>query len=414
MSQSPRKYRKQQGFLLATLIAFIPLITILSVLAISLPIQSHQTTIRQELVRQAQLAAASAMDYAKEQYELNLVYNGTAEATLYETDGHIITYEVVSKGYSNTTNTQQDIQGIGRVYAKSDATTALFTREIQGKITNTTSGTSSARFIFIIDNSGSMSASEWLQSKTTVDAAINYVLDNVPTAEVAILQYGTNNNNQEHKYDVTVPFTDDATTAITWDRRYGPGSSSTADFQDHLPGSLARMRADSVYGPGDALDLGGATNVQYVLFTDARGAASSGGCCSSLKKLSGEPSFWNTGSSAAFPVFNDYEEYNRLKNGSVFTDDGYPGLISQFTVLSVYDDDNSIATTSNAVRDTRRISAAIASTGGSWITGGIDVNAGDPEGEGLLPRRLIATTLAAGPDEIIQVLQEVIEDEINF
>lgn len=400
------KNKEEKGFLLATLIAFIPLITILAVLAISLPLQSYQTTVRQELVRQAQLAATSAMDYAKEQYELDIAYAGTPETTLYETDTHIVKFEVTTKGYSNPTNTQQDIQGIGRVYKKTDESNALFTREIQGKITNTTSGTSSVRFIFIVDNSGSMSVSEWLDSKSTVDAAIEYVLTEAPTSEVAVVQYGTNHYSQEHKYDVTVPFTDDSVTATTWDRRFGPGSSSTSDYQDHLPGSLARMRLGSVYGPGDELDLEGATDVQFVLFTDAWGTGFSSpnqnSCCSVLKKTSSQPSFWTNGNGGGFSVLDGYGEYNQLKDGTVFDGDGYPGLSSQFTVLSI-----------NSNNATRAISAAIASPGGSW-TGSIDGNADDPEGDGLLPRRFISTTLAAGPDEIIEVLGEVIEEEINF
>jgi Tfp pilus assembly protein PilE len=392
---------KQRGILLATLIAFIPLISILGVLAVSLPLQSYQTTIRQELTKQAQLAAASAMDYAKEQYELDITYSGTAETILYETDQHIVKYEVVTKGYSNAANTQQDIQGIGRIYKKTDETTALFTREIQGKITNTTSGTSSVRFIFIVDNSGSMTVSEWLDSKSTVDAAISYVLSEAPTSEVAVVQYGTNNYSQEHKYDITVPFTSDQSTATTWDRRYGPGSSSTADFQDHLPGSLARMRVESVFGPGDALDLGGATDVQFVLFTDAIGI-NNYSCCSSLKKVSSEPNGWHDNNGSGYSILDGFGEYNQLKDGTVFADDGYSGLTAQFTVLSI-----------NQSGSTPAVSAAIASPGGTW-TGSVDSNPGDPEGSGIIPRRFISTTLAAGPTEIIDVLQEVIDEEINF
>ena len=381
--------------------AFLPIVIILSTLTVSLAIQAYQTTTRQEGIKQAQLAAASAMEFAKEQYENDVNYMSTPETTLYTTDQYEVRFEVVHKGFSNGLNTQQDIQGVGRVYRIGDSEPA-FTREIQGKITYTSGGTSSVRFVFIVDNSGSMSVSEWLQSKNTVDAAITYVVDEVPTAEVAVIQYGTNTYNQEHKYDVTVPFTRDITTATSWDRRYGPGSSASADLQDHLPASLARMRAESVYGPGNQLDLSGATDVQYVLFTDARGAANSGGCCSSLKKLFNEPSSWNTGASAAYPTLDNHDEYNELKNGNVFADDGYPDLTAQFTVLSI-----------NSDGTTPAISAAIASPGGSW-TGVVDPNTNDPEGSGIIPRRFINTTLSAGPDEIILVLQEIIEEEINF
>jgi len=399
-SHKVRRSAEQSGFILATLVAFIPLLVILITIASSVALQAYRTAIHQEYIKQAQLASTTAMEYAKEQYELDVDYSGTSETTLFSTDEYTVTYEVVHKGFSNASNTQQDISGVGRVYRDGE-TTPLYMREIQGKITFTSGSTSSIRFIFIVDNSGSMSEAEWLDSKSTVDASINYVLSNVPTAEVAVIQYGTNHYSDEHKYDVTVPFTGDNVTATTWDRRYGPGSSSTSDFQDHLPGSLAQMRIDSVYGPGDQLDLSGATDVQYVLFTDAIGINTSW-CCSSLKKVSSEPSGWHDNNGAGYSILENYGEYNALKDGSVFSDDGYPGLSSQFTVLSI-----------NQSGTTPQVSAALASPGGTW-TGAVDANPGDPEGSGIVPRRFISTTLAAGPTEIISVLEEIIDQELNF
>jgi len=393
--------RKQEnGFILATLMAFLPLLVILSTIVVGVGIQAHETSVLQQYKQQAQLASTSAMDFAKEQYELDIDYMGTAETTLYSTDLYTVTYEVVHKGFTNEVNTQQDIQGVGRVY-KTGALTPIYTREIQGKVTHSAGSSASVRFVFIIDNSGSMSVSEWLDSKNTVDVAINYVIDNVPSAKVAVVQYGTNHYSREHKYDVTVQFTNDKATATTWDRRYGPGSSSYYDLQDHLAASLARMRLESVYGPGDELDLAGATDVQYVMFTDATGENDSW-CCSSLKKISTEPSSWHNNNASGFSIEEDYGEYNLLKDGTVFDEDGYSGLTSQFSVLSI-----------NQTGTTPAISAAIASPGGEWA-GAVDSNPDDPEGDGLVPRRFISTTLAAGPDEILSLLDEIIEEEINF
>jgi len=385
---------------MVSIMALIPLMAILTTVVISLSLQAYQTSIRQDLIRQAQLASVSAMEYAKEQYELDVNYAGTAEQTLYTTGQYVVKFEVVHKGFSNALNTQQDIQGIGRVY-KIGESTPTYVREIQGKITFTSGGTSSVRFIFIVDNSGSMSVSEWLDSKSTVDASINYVLSNVSSAEVAVVQYGTNNYSQEHKYDVTVPFTSDSATATTWDRRFGPGSSSTSDFQDHLPGSLARMRLESVYGPGDQLDLINATDVQYVLFTDAVGENTTW-CCSSLKKLATEPSGWHDNNGAGYSILENYGEYDSLKDGTVFAGDGYSGLTSQFTVLSI-----------NTSGTTPAISASISSPGGNWM-GSVDPNPNDPEGNGIIPRRFLSTSLSAGPTEIISLIQEIIDEEINI
>jgi len=76
------------------------------------------------------------------------------------------------------------------------------------------------RFVFIVDNSGSMDNSEFTQSRSTIN-------------------------------------------------------------EDHQPASLAAMRRDNVYGPGGALDITDGTNVQFVFFTDAW-RDYSGGCCSSI------------------------------------------------------------------------------------------------------------------------------------
>lgn len=395
--------KDEKGIVLATLMIFLPVIVILTSIVISVALQAYRTTYQQELVRQTQLAATSAMDYAKEQYEIDLNYAGTPETTLYNDGVHTVTYEVISRGYTNSTNTQQDIQGIGRVY-ENGSSSALYTREIQGKITNTTADLGSARFIFIIDNSWSMSTSEWLDSKETVDESITYVLNNATSAQVAVVQYGTNYSSYEHKYDVTVPFTSDVATATNFDRRYGHNSTGYYDGQDHLPASLARMRLESVYGPGDALDLNGATVVQYVIFTDAWADGLSGGnCCSHLKMNPSDNPNWFDSNGSGFNVLSGHGEINAIKDGSVFSDDGYPGLSAQFTILSINDTDS----------DAPATSAAIASPGGDW-TGAIDSNPGDPEGGGILPRRFISTSLAAGADEIIDLLQEVIEQEINF
>jgi len=397
-----KRYRadNQKGFVMIAVITIIPVVMLFSAVTVSMAVQIYNTTINQELIKQAQLASISAMEFAKEQYEIDPNYTSTPETLLYTTNTHEIKYEVVSLGYTNPSNTQQDIKGFGRVYKKG-STALLYEREIQGKITYTSGVPSSVRFIFIVDNSGSMSESEWLDSKSTVDASITYVLNNAPTSEVAVVQYGTNHYSHEHKYDVTVPFTQDIATATNWDRRYGPGSPAYSDLQDHLPGSLARMRLESVYGPGDVLDLNGATNIQFVLFTDAIGINTSW-CCSSLKKVAGEPASWHNNNGPGYSILENYGEYDNLKDGTVFSDDGYPGLAAQFTVLNI-----------NQISPTPSVSAAIASVGGNW-NGNVDSNSTDPEGDGLKPRKFISTTLAAGPDEIISLLQEIIEAEINI
>lgn len=403
MQQSIFKLRANQtsGFIMPTLLAFMAILAILGAVILQVSLQSFNLSLRQQYVQQAQLASAAAMDYAKEQYELDINYTGTAETDFVTASNYVVTYEVQHIEFTNDVNTQQKIRGVGRVYLNGQSS-PIAEREIIGNITRLAGSSNQFRFIFIIDNSGSMSVSEWNDSKTTVDLAIEYVIDNVPNSEVAVVQYGTNHYSHEHKYDVTVPFTTDKTTATNWDRRYGPGTAASNDYQDHLPASLARMRDENVYGPGGELDLVGATNIQYVIFTDAYGAYPYG-CCTSLKRVSGES--FDTTNGGAFTTENQHGEINALKSGTVYQEHGYSGLSSQFTILDI---------NTSSSYETVETAAAIASPGGSW-TGVVDANPGDPEGEGIIPRRFINTSLlATDPNDILDIIDEIIEAELNI
>jgi len=393
--------KQESGFILPTVLAFMAIIGIFSAVVLQISLQSFQNIRRQHFIEQAQLASSSAMEYAKEQYEIDINYSGTAETDFITTNSYRVTYEIQQIAYTNAVNTQQKVRAIGRVYF-SNNTTPIAQREIIGDLTRLAGSNAAVRFIFIIDNSGSMSISEWNDSKTTVDTAIQYILTNISTAEVAIVQYGTNSYSQEHKYDVTVPFTSDVATAVTWDRRYGNGTTAIDDFQDHLAASLARMRTEDVYASGSSLDLAGATNVQYVLFTDAYGMDFSG-CCSALKQYSG--STFDTTNNGTFTTLDQHGEFNALKDGSVFAGDGYSNLTAQFTVLNI---------NQTTIRETIETSAAIASPGGTW-SGVVDANPGDPEGEGIIPRRFINTTLLqTNPQEILDIIDEIIQTELNI
>lgn len=392
---------KEQGFIMPTLIAFMAIIAILGTVVIMISFQAFRNSKRQEHTLTAQLASTAGLDFAKEQYELDINYTGSVETSFLNNSDISATFEVEHLGFTNAANTQQDVKVYGRVYEDGE-TEPFVERVVLGKLTRDAGSSASTRFIFIIDNSGSMSIQDWLDSKETVDLAIEYVLDNTATAQIAVVQYGTNNYSQEHKYDVTVPFTRDRSTAVNWDRRYGWGSVSPNDFQDHLAASLARMRDESVYGPGDELDLAGSSSVQYVLFTDAWGMDFSG-CCSALKKYSGED--FDTTNNGDFTTKDQHGEFNDLKDGTVFDEHGYPDLNAQFTVLNI-----NTATT----RETIETSAAIASPGGAW-TGDVDENPDDPEGEGVLPRRYISSSLLqTDPEDILSILDEIITAELIF
>ncbi len=248
------------------------------------------------------------------------------------------------------------------------------------------------RFVFIVDNSGSMSSWEFTQSRNTIRSTIREVLESdLDDIQVAVVQYGTNHFTREHKYDVTVPFTSDVVAATSWTRHFGPGSPRYWDLQDHQPASLKEMREDNVWAAGGALDVSDATNVQIVFFTDAL-RDFWGGCCSSLVNT-GSPNH-NLGS-----TLPGFDEYNVLKNGSVLPN----GLKAQFTILHVPPGGSWYAPASRAA-------AAIASPGGNY-TGDVEWNPGDPEGPGSKPRRYVQGSFSVSDaSKILELIRQVIEE----
>jgi len=246
------------------------------------------------------------------------------------------------------------------------------------------------RFIFIVDNSGSMSSWEFSQSRTTINATINEVLNSdLQDVQVGVVQFGTSNTTKEHKYTVSVPFTNDITVATDWDRHYGPGSPLPDDLQDHLPASFSKMRLDSIYDPGGPLDITDGTNVQFVLFTDAL-RDTAGSCCSSLFNSEG------TNQGDLSNVLPGFGEYDALKSGEVLPG----GLNAQITILHV---------PAGGV-GSAEAAAAIASPGGEYI-GGVEYNAGDPEGPGTTPRRYVQGQFSVDDTNIIlELIQQVIEE----
>lgn len=243
------------------------------------------------------------------------------------------------------------------------------------------------RFIFVVDNSSSMSATEFAQSKATIDSVISTVLSSsLEGVEVAVVQYGTHQWSYHHTYDVTVGFTSDLDTALAWNRIYDYYSfvGLWQYASDHMPASLAAMRGDNVYAPGAALDITDGTNVQFVFFTDAWRILDF--CCSSL--VAEDTAYFSSS------VKSGFGEYNALKDGSVLG-----GIKAQFTLLHV--SPNSMA---------KAAGAAIASVGGNY-SGSVESNSGDPSGSGVTPRRYIEGTLSStDTDLIVNLVQEVIEE----
>ena len=89
-----REIQQQRGFILPTLIAFMMILGVLGAVVLQVATQSNVLSVRQLYIQQAQLASAAGMDFAKEQYELDIDYVGTAETDLATTERYRVTYEI--------------------------------------------------------------------------------------------------------------------------------------------------------------------------------------------------------------------------------------------------------------------------------------------------------------------------------
>ncbi|MFB0998522.1 MAG: VWA domain-containing protein, partial [Flavobacteriales bacterium] len=206
------------------------------------------------------------------------------------------------------------------------------------------------KLVFIIDNSGSVSTTEFTDMKRSIDTISAQLLRQYPGSEITVLQYASQNATN-HTYAISVPFTTNTTTAQTWSRAYATGGTvNSGYFQDHLPGSLEKMRRDSIWYAGKSVDLiTGACNTRVFLFTDA--AYGGTGCCSHLIN--------NGLATLALP---NYGEYNLHKST----------FLSEWTVYHVTFGTNTTA---------QQAGAAISSKGGSYA-GTRALNPGDPQGAG--------------------------------
>ncbi len=266
---------------------------------------------------------------------------------------------------------------------------SLFADDIDSYKQKSCGSVPSYRFVFIVDNSGSMSEIEFNQSRDTINATIERVLNSMPEAKVAVVQFGTDGIAIPpiHDYHVTVPFTNDKTAATGWNRAYGTGGTVQSSYtEDHIPAILSRMRLDDVYDSGNALDITDAENVQFVLFSDA-GRDITGSCCSSLVAEGTDHI-----PASVYPMFG---EYDALKDGSVLPG----GLKAQFTILHV-----------PYAPSASEAAAAIASVGGDF-SGTVEFNTNDPDGAAATPRRYVEGNFSPSDTTgIVDLIDKVIAE----
>lgn len=227
-----------------------------------------------------------------------------------------------------------------------------------------------SKVVFIIDNSGSIDDLEYSDMKTSINQITSQLLAKNPTIEIAIVQYGTETNTSiVHLYNISVPFTNNLQGLSNYSRVY--------NSEDHLPGSLGEMRLDNVWDVSGNLDIvSEGCFIKCFVFTDALLETQS--CCSYLSNTADAPN--------AFP---NYDEYNYLKSN----------YNVEFSVYHVLDDPLSDIA-----------GAAISSVGGTY-SGAIDNNIGDPQGNGVLPRKYFpGATFLLSQDQIENIVNELTTD----
>lgn len=227
------------------------------------------------------------------------------------------------------------------------------------------------KVVFVVDNSGSVSGSEYSDMKQSISAIVDEISVSSPGTEMAVVQYaGIHNTLDPGKYDISVPFTTSSTVAKSWNRAYG---SFNGIYNDFLPASFETMRLDMIWDAGGTLELD-AKNCKpvFIVFTDA------------VRDQYGS-SIFNGGTYSGMPGF---EEYNYLKKK----------YNVHFIVYHV---------TGGSLM-LEKAGAAIASVGGNY-KGGIEPNLGDPDGSMVLPRDYIVGTFIADPKSITTIIGSVTE-----
>ncbi|MBL4746203.1 MAG: hypothetical protein JKY08_07520 [Flavobacteriaceae bacterium] len=150
------------------------------------------------------------------------------------------------------------------------------------------------RVVFVLDTSGSISYAEYDAMTVSINNVATTILEDEPTTEIAVIQYGGGGDKLEHTAIVSRGF---SVTHPSWTA----SKRASMGGQDHLPSSLFNVR--SFWEAGGELDLTLPGRVSFVIFTDAYKAYSYA-CCSILSNIGGQTN------PNALP---DYGEYDFIK-----------------------------------------------------------------------------------------------------
>ena len=219
-----------------------------------------------------------------------------------------------------------------------------------------TVGTCNADIVFMLDNSGSIDATEWADTTTSVKGIIDRVLASGSGNRAAVVHYaGPLTYPPTAQIYIESDFTEDAASAKSFPRRSGTvlGYGDDAHGAIGLIGKALDGVADAnIFSPTTTLTRVPTRSLVVYHFTDAWRAD---GANSFIVNLSDT----TVGSAGAFTNFTDFKVNRNAK----------------FVVTIIPADAPSVPA-----------AAAIATRGGSY-TGSVEANPDDPDGSSSTPRR---------------------------
>ena len=125
-------HHKQQGFVLITALAFLFIISTVGIALTQASIQTVNLSTRHSYTQISHIASKAAIDYAKEQFELDASYDGTAEMDLLVNSRYRVTIEV--DVLYNEGPSAKRVQAFGRVYIPEISNNADYVRDIKASI----------------------------------------------------------------------------------------------------------------------------------------------------------------------------------------------------------------------------------------------------------------------------------------
>jgi hypothetical protein len=224
--------------------------------------------------------------------------------------------------------------------------------------------------IFWLDNSGSVSNSEYAEMSTSVKAVMQKVIDCNPNNRISIVQYGATGAAATSKIWIESPFTN---TIPVFTRRNAVGGGSFAhEALDLIGNALDGIANPNIISPITTLNRTPGNSLVIYLFTDTYRSLASSYIVNAYSS--------SIGTNAAFQNYTTFKTVRGAK----------------FVVTIIPPDASATAA-----------AAAVASAGGTY-TGSVESYPADPNGAGTTPRFLLnKTNFIMTPAEINTTTEQI-------